>query len=165
MTASATKPPSAPAQILQEKLAAARVAQKSEEGLQAATPAASEDIIYQQYKSAKPSTRIVTDKGIRVAFVGFELLTVDEHVIEYLDTQIAKHGLPGITKGEALTLDDRDPMATMRRSLKEELRLEIEAELLAKHRGETRDLGETESKGMKVAGTDKLAAAAASNGA
>lgn len=159
---------------LQERLAATRAAQATasqatpEEQAALARLAAQQDaaeqadVIYQQYKSAKPSTRIVTDKGIRIAFVGFELLTVDEHVIDYLDAQIKVHGLPGITKGEALTSADRDPMATLERQLRDKIRAEIEAEMLAKSKGEVRNMGDTEAKGMKVAGTDKLSTAAQS---
>lgn len=167
-----TAPTTAP--TLQERLAATRLAQATAATASPAEQAAiaelaakaaaaeQEDIIYQQYKSAKPSTRIVTDKGIRIAFVGFELLTTDEQVIDYLDAQIKIHGLPGITKGEALTLADRDPMATLERQLRDKIRGELEAEMLAKAKGEVRDMGATEAKGMKVAGTDKLSTAAQS---
>lgn len=151
---------------LQEKLAATRLAQaaaKENPELAPKAPASeAPDIVYQQYKSAKPSTRIVTDKGIRFAFVGFELLTADEHIIDYLDKQIAVHGLPGITKGEALTLADRNPMLTLERQLRAKIMKELEEEAFAKAKGEVKDMGSTEAKGMKVAGTDTLSVAAQS---
>lgn len=154
---------------IQAKLAAARAQQEAAKENPEANQAqaeldsvAEEEIVYQQYKSSRPSTRVVTESGIRISFVGFELLTTDPHVMEYLDNQIAKNGLPGITKGEALTLSDRNPMATMERKLRAEIRAEMEAEALARSRGEFKDMGSTDAKGMKVLGTNSLTASAQS---
>jgi hypothetical protein len=154
---------------LQTKLAAARTMQAAAKAnpeaaalaaleAQEAEATSKEDIVFQQYKASRSSARIVTDKGIRITFAGFELLTHDPAVIEYLDAQIAIHGLPGITKGEALTLNDRNPMATMERKLRIQIKKELEEEAAARARGEFKDMGSTEgAPKMKVLTSNQTA--------
>lgn len=67
------------------------------------------------------------------------------------------YGLTGISKGEAMTLADRNPMATLERNLREQIRKEMEEEMLAKARGETRDMGTTDRAGMKVTTSNQTA--------
>lgn len=142
-----------PMQAMQEKLKAQR---EAAEALKALSPedkakldieanqlksASANEEMFQQYRSAQASTRMITDKGIRFNFVNHELLTKDPHIIEYLDSQISLPGYFGITKGEALSSSDRDPMKALERALRIKIKKEIEEEAIAKALGESRDMG------------------------
>lgn len=69
---------------------------------------------YQHYKSSRTAMRLITVKGKKIIFSGYEFITQDEDIIEYLDYEI-KQGLPGIVKGELLTVDEANPMEALRR--------------------------------------------------
>ena len=103
---------------------------------------------FHQYKSARPSIKTLTDSGIVIAFSGFKFVTDNQEVIDYLDGQIAKKGLPGITKvDELLTSANQDPMQIIRdRHFKEfkalEARRKSEAAI-----GEAQDMGNSNPAG------------------
>lgn len=106
---------------------------------------------FQQYKSAKPSIRLITEKGFRITFTNYTYLTQNEDAIAYLDRQI-EAGLQGVTKGEVLTTSDLNPMAKLRKELEAQIRAEMAEEAKNAALGITRDMGETEAKaGIKVA--------------
>lgn len=114
-----------------------------------AQPAQEEE--FQQYNSAKPSVRLITEAGFRITFTNYTYLTQNEDAISYLDRQIAS-GLQGITKGEVVTTSDLDPMAKLRKELEAKIREELAQEAANAAKGITRDMGDTESKaGIKVA--------------
>jgi len=100
---------------------------------------------YSHYKSSRPAVRLITDLGIRIKFVNFELLTDDPDVIEYLDAQIARNGVPGISKSkDTVTLSDRDPMVKLEKDMRAKLELEYEQRLVDAAKGVTRNMGSTE---------------------
>lgn len=98
---------------------------------------------YQHYASARVAMRLITDKGVPIIFTGYQFITQDEDVIEYLNTEIKK-GLPGILKGELLSLEDKDPMAALKRKHIAEYEEEKVQEAIAAAKGETQDMGKTE---------------------
>lgn len=100
---------------------------------------------FQEYKSARVAVRMMTPEGIRITFTGHKFLTQNEAVIAYLDSEI-KAGATHITKGEVLTTDDLDPMATLRREMKEEVRKEMEEEAKKKALGIVPNMGSTANK-------------------
>ena len=112
---------------------------------------------FQEYKAARPSVRLITTGGIRILFTNFKLLTQTKEVIEYLDAEIAR-GLPGITKGELLTLDDVNPMQTLRREVEAKVRAEIAEEAKQAALGNSRDMGGTEAKAQIAPASTKAVA-------
>lgn len=111
---------------------------------------------FQEYKSARSSTRLITNGGIKITFVKFRLLTQSPAVIDYLNAEI-EAGMPGITKGDLLTLDEVNPMATLRREVKEEVLAEIRQEAIDKVEGNKRDIGEAALQKLNAAGSDQVA--------
>lgn len=112
---------------------------------------------FQQYHSAKPSVRLITDNGFRITFTKFQYITQNQDAIDYLDAQI-KLGIPGIIKGEIVTTTDLDPMAKLRKEIEEEVRAKLIKEAKDEALGIEKDMGETESKaGMKVASSKTVA--------
>ena len=111
---------------------------------------------FQEYRSARPSVRLITEEGIRITFANFRLLTQTEQVIEYLDSEIAR-GLPGISKGELLTLDEVNPMQTLRREIEAEMREKIKQEAIDKASGVTRDMGETDLQKLNAVSAEQVA--------
>lgn len=99
---------------------------------------------FQQYKSARPAVCVITDTGIKIKFAGYEYLTTQEAEIEYLDKQIKIGGLPGITKGELLTMEERDPMAALERKIRKELEEKYAQKAKDDALGISRDMGKTE---------------------
>jgi len=95
---------------------------------------------FQEYKSSRSAMRLITDTGIKITFTNFRLLTQTKEAIEYLDKEIAS-GLPGITKGKLLTLDEVNPMETMRRDLESKIRKELAEEAKQAALGNTKDMG------------------------
>ena len=57
---------------------------------------------YQHYKSSRISMRMITPTGGRITFTGYEFITRDKDIIDFLDEEISK-GLREVTKGELLT--------------------------------------------------------------
>lgn len=99
---------------------------------------------FQQYKCPRVAMRLVTNTGVQVKFVNYELLTQDPEVIEYLDAEIKRRGLPGVTKGGSLTLDDINPEKAMERRLREKIEKEVAAQVEAGTFGKPRQFGKTE---------------------
>lgn len=112
---------------------------------------------FQEYKSARSAMRLITTGGIRITFTNFKLLTQNPDVIEYLDKEI-KSGLQGVTKGELLTLDEVNPMATLRREIEQEVRAKLIQEAADKAAGVSKDMGSTEFKAnISPANSDNVA--------
>lgn len=108
------------------------------------TSTESTDDLYQCYMCSRQSMRMITEQGTRFAFVNFKLLTQNEEVINYLDSMPAGYlASIGITKGEAMTSKEADPME----ALKAQLRKELEAEMAEKAKNEAlgieQDMGNT----------------------
>lgn len=101
---------------------------------------------YQHYSSARIAMRLITDKGKRIVFTGYEFLTQDEDIIEYLDTEI-KQGLPGIAKGKLMTASESDPMEALRRKHIKEYEDQKAEEAANASRGITKNMGTTENSG------------------
>lgn len=97
---------------------------------------------YQHYTSARVSMRLVTTAGKPIIFTGYEFLTQNKDLIEYLDKEI-KDGLPGITRGELVSLEDKDPMAALKRKIIAEHEAKKEKDAIAAARGESKDMGKT----------------------
>jgi hypothetical protein len=72
------------------------------------------ELKFQHYKSARTAVNLITSTGGKVKFTGYEFITRDEAIIEYLDNEIAK-GLPGIVKGALLTSSEANPMEALKR--------------------------------------------------
>lgn len=106
---------------------------------------------YQHYQSARVAMRLITDKGKPIIFTGFEFLTQDKAIIEYLDNEIAE-GMTSIVKGSLVTLDDRDPMAAMKRKWQKEYDEKLAKEAGDKARGISQDMGSTEGNKTKQLG-------------
>lgn len=101
---------------------------------------AAEEKKFQMYHSSTPGICLMTPGGKKIAFSHHDLITDDEEVISYIDREI-KAGMPFITKGELVTSEDLDPMASLKRKHFEEfLAMEAEeAKQLAL--GNTKDFG------------------------
>lgn len=114
----------------------------------ATPPPAQEEapILYQSYASSRSSMRMITDTGVRIIFVAFQFLTVDESVIAYLDSQI-KVGGTGVTKGEKMPLVDPDPMKTLKEKHFAEFEAQQRTQVAAIANGDLRDMGNTKLPG------------------
>ena len=120
-------------------------------------PADSDEQEFQQFKSARASTRMVTPLGLRISFTNFQFLTQNQDAIDYLDAEIAG-GLQGITKGSILTTSDLDPMEALRKTVRAELLAEMKEEAANAVEGVSKDMGSTEAKpAIKVASTKAVA--------
>lgn len=112
---------------------------------------------FQEYKASRSSVRLITKGGTRITFTNFRLLTQTKEVIEYLDDEILKRGIPGITKGDLLTLDEVNPMQTLRRQVKAELLEELKQEASDKAAGITRNMGETTLQRLNAVSAGQVA--------
>lgn len=74
-----------------------------------------EQAVWQHYKSSRQSMRMTTTCGKKFHFAQFEMLTQDEDIIGYLDSEISNNPMLGITKGALMNADDKDPMAALKR--------------------------------------------------
>lgn len=72
--------------------------------------------LFQHYHCARSSMKMITKTGIVIAFVAHKYITDNKAIINYLDAEI-KLGLKVITKGEAMTEEDADPMSRLRREI------------------------------------------------
>jgi len=114
---------------------------------------------YQHYSSARIAMRLVTEKGKRIIFTGFEYYTQDEDIIKYLDDEI-KQGLPGITKGKLMSFAEKDPMEKLKREIIAEHEEKKAQEAADAARGIKKDMGNTKEKGeaaINPLGSDKVA--------
>ena len=116
----------------------------------------SKEAQYQHYKSSRPSMRMITTEGKNISFTGYEFLTQDEDIIEYLDYELSK-GLPGITKGELMTLSDKDPMEALKRKIIKEYEDKKAKEASDKSRGVTKDMGNTQVSRVNPLSSDNTA--------
>jgi len=112
---------------------------------------------FQEYKSARPSVRLITEEGIRVTFTNFRLLTQTKEVIAYIDKELARNGLPGISKGALLTLDEVNPMQTLRRQIEMEMREKLKQEAADAATGVTRDMGESALQKLNATSSNQVA--------
>jgi len=114
---------------------------------------------YQHYSSARIAMRLVTEKGKRIIFTGFEYFTQDEDIIKYLDDEI-RQGLPGITKGKLMSFAEKDPMEKLKREIIAEHEDKKAQEAADAARGIKKDMGNTK-KGSEPAinplGSDQVA--------
>jgi len=101
---------------------------------------------FQHYRSSRISTRLVATKGKKIVFTGFQYITKDPDIIEYLNFEISQ-GLPGITKGELLTEKEADPMEALKKRIIQEHEDEKAQEAADKARGITKDMGTSKAKG------------------
>lgn len=106
------------------------------------TESAQDEQEFQEYTSARSSTRLITESGFRITFTNFQYLTQNEEAIAYLDEQI-KLGLAGITKGKVLTTSDLNPMEALRKTMEAEIRAKIAEEAKNEALGITKDMGVT----------------------
>lgn len=134
---------------------AAKLAETKEESQEPKSLVAEEK--FQEYKSALSSVRLITDgkPGIRITFTNFKLLTQTKEVIEYLNKEI-KLGLPGITKGALLSLDDVNPMQTLRREMEAKVRAEMAEEAKNAALGKTKDMGDYVQPKLNPAGSNTV---------
>ena len=99
---------------------------------------------YHMYHCARQSMQVISPTGIPVKFIEGIYYTDNPDVIFYLDHEIERNGLPGISKGDKIVQSDLDPMAALRKKLYAEFLAEQqEAALTNKH---TKDMGSTEAK-------------------
>lgn len=105
---------------------------------------------FQHYKSSRPSTRLITDTGIRIVFTKFGYMTDQQDVIDYLDREIAA-GLNVIQKGELLTAKESDPMERLRQQHIAEYVAEQKQAKIDAIEGKQRDFGETTGVKLNVA--------------
>lgn len=107
--------------------------------------------VWQHYKCSRQSMRMTTTCGKKFHFAQFEMLTQDEDVIGYLDSEIKNNSMIGITKGALMTADDKDPMAALKRKHIAEYIAEQAKAAADKASGIIPDMGST-----KAAGTHQL---------
>ena len=102
-----------------------------------------EEAKFQHYKSARIAMRMLTDSGKKIIFTGYEFLTQDPELIEYLDKQISLSRTIGIIKGELITMSERNPMETMKRKIIAEHEAKKAEAAKNKSLGITQDMGST----------------------
>ena len=120
-------------------------------------PKTTEAKVYQVYKSTIANQRLITPTGRLIKIIGGQYITDNKEDIEFLDKEISS-GFPYIKKEKEITSEDLDPMAVLRRQIREEVLAE---------QSSTRDLGndpEHKTKGVNTLNTDKLKAMAADSG-
>ncbi len=89
-----------------------------------------ESKVFQHYKCSRSSMKLITTIGTPIVFVLYQFYTDNTEIIGYLDLQI-KLGLKSVTKGEALTAEEADPMSRLRREIIAEYVAKEAAELAA----------------------------------
>lgn len=136
---------------------ALQVNKEKEKQLEAEGALAAEEQ-FQEYKASRPSVRLITTGGIRITFTNFRLLTQSAAAIAYLDEEIKSGGLPGITKGELLTMADVNPMQTLRREVEAQVRAELKQEAADAVEGKSKDMGSTEAAAKLNVATTKAVA-------
>lgn len=97
--------------------------------------------VFQHYTSAKPTMRMITKKGARITFIDHSFITADKECIRYLDLELTNPVL-GITKGEAMTAEDADPMAALR------------AKIIAEHEAKKAEENKGPATAVDVEATD-----------
>lgn len=113
--------------------------------IQAASNAAAkqkEEEKFQHYTSARVAMRLITEKGKKIIFTGYEFLTRDEDLITYLDNEI-EAGLVSITKGKLLTMADRDPMEVLKKKHIAEYKEQLAQDAFNAAKGITKNMGDT----------------------
>lgn len=114
----------------------------------------SEPKLFQHYTCARSSMKMITKTGIPIIFVAHKHITNNQKIISYLDSEI-RLGLKVVTKGEAMTEEDADPMSRLRR--------EIIAEYLAKEAIENAESGEPIKSGTGILSSADIVTAGASS--
>lgn len=91
-----------------------------------------EELKYAKFTCSRNSMQIVTDKGVKLAFIAKTLMVPvdDEPVLEYLQDQIKRKGIPGLAYDGEVTSAERDPMAALEARVREEVRKEMIAAAL-----------------------------------
>ena len=102
-----------------------------------------EENMYQHYACARQSMKMITHGGKKIIFTGYKLITRDQDVIAYLDDEIRK-GIRVVTKGELLSTEDSDPMASYRKQVIAEYEAKQAAEKMAAAVGDLPEVGTTE---------------------
>jgi hypothetical protein len=119
------------------------------------------------FKSASSSMQMCSDAGTVIIFIRGRFITSDPEVIEYLDRQINKFKVPGLSIDPGEMYYDaniHDPIAALRGSIRREL-IE-EARLLAQQASgnPARDMGNYEQGRLNPANTTSIAPVAAGSG-
>lgn len=102
--------------------------------------AGSEEKTFQVYRSSRISMRMITSEGIPILFSNYEYITDNYKVIEYLDNEIAL-GLKEISKGEAMSSREADPMERLRQKHIEEYLAKKEEEKINEALGKEKNMG------------------------
>lgn len=119
------------------------------------------------FKSASSSMQMCSDVGTPIIFVRHRFITDNSEVIEYLEKQINKYKVPGLSIDAGEMYYDasiHDPIASLRNQMRKELM--AEAVLLAQQASgnPNRDLGTSEQGKLNTANTTSIAAVAAGSG-
>lgn len=105
--------------------------------------AGADETVYQHYSSSRVAIKLITDKGKKITFTDYQFITADQDIIDYLDTEI-KSGMNVVTKGKAMTSEEADPMAALKRRHIAEYLETQETQAKADALGELRNMGSTE---------------------
>ena len=114
---------------------------------------------FHQYKSSRPSMRMLTTEGVKIIFTNFTCITKNPLIIAYLDAEI-KLGLRDVVATEMLETDEKDPMAALKAKHFAEFKATQVREASDKALGITRDMGDNRpagQPGIGALGTNKLA--------
>ena len=120
---------------------------------------ATKEKMFQSYSSSRPSAKVITTLGRVIRFTRNAFITDNQEEIDYLDDEIAKRGLRGITKGKPVTSLEADPMEGLRRKHIAEYLAAEAAELQAS----TTDMGKSDQSKAKPIASDALQALLAKN--
>lgn len=114
-----------------------------------------EEKTYQVYKSSMQAHKIPMPSGKVLHVTEFQLVTANQKEIEFLDAEI-EEGFPYLRKVDSITSTELDPIANLRAKMKEELRLELQAEMGAGEEGK-KDPNPTATKTAGIGSTASLA--------
>ena len=121
------------------------------------TPDKTPELKYQHYSCSRQAMRMISTGGRKITFVGYQYLTCEQEIIDYLDNEIAQ-GLRVITKGDLLTSKEADPLE----KLKEKHIAEYLATQRAAQKGDA-DMGNTKTPEQLLASLKPLATAGVAN--
>lgn len=125
-------------------LLATRLAAQQNETKDASKPATTEEVIYQEYRSARLAQQVITDKGIKCVFNGHRFFTNEEETIAYLDAQIKAAPMLGVTKGDLVPSSARDPNKAHLDDMRAKIEAEVREKIMRELAGQTRDFGNYE---------------------
>ena len=93
-----------------------------------------EELMFAKFTCTRSSMQVITDTGTKLAFIDRTLLipVEQEDVIEYLQDQIKRRGIPGLAFEGEVPFSDRNPMAQLEAKMRKQIQAEVEAKVLAK---------------------------------